>query len=1456
MKLFKISLSLLFLGFGHISNAQNQKRIDFLKTEIAESNVPVMGTPQITASQFKVFQMDVESLRTGIEGIAHRETPNVGFEASVILPHPDGTMHEYKSVENTTMSRGYADKFPEIIALDGYDDENTFVKWDITPKGLHAMIMRVGKATIFIDPLIDGNDQYYIVYEKSNFTTSKIMDCQFDSDLGALQTATVPTSGSLSSFGTCELRTYRLAISATGEYTAFHGGTVALAAAAQVTTMNRVNGVYERDMAITMTIIPNNDLIIFTNPGSDPFTNGTPGTMINQNQTEVDATIGNGNYDIGHVFGTNSGGLAGLGVVCNNSQKARGVTGSGAPIGDPFDIDYVAHEMGHQFGANHTQYNQCNRNNATAMEPGSASTIMGYAGICAPNVQSNSDDHFHGVSLEEIGIEILSAGHQCEQISAISNNPPVITATNGNVTVPANTPFALTAFVTDPDGDPLLYCWEQMDNTGNATQPPAATNIEGPNFRSNSPISDSTRYFPNLIDLAAGITPTWEVVPSITRTMNFRVSVRDQGLGVPGCNDHADVTITTDAGSGPFIVLYPSVTGIVWAGASSETVTWDVANTDVAPVNCTTVDILMSDDGGVTYPYVLATNVANDGSELITVPNIATTTARVMVINSTGSFFDISDNDFEITMATFDFTQTVVVSDVSICQPNDATYTVDIGEIGGFTDPVTLSVSGVPAGATSAFSVNPVTPAGTSVLTISNTGSAAPGVYAMVVSGTSSTGTKTTNITLTISDGSPSAVSQLTPANAATGVNVPTSFNWTTAPEAGITYEIDIATDAGFTTIVDQATGLATPDYVSSVLLASTTYYWRVRSVTGCGQSAWSANFDFTTNGCSLYTSTDVGQTTDVASFTSTIVVAAAGTLNDVNVAQLDISHPWVGDLGATLTSPGGTTVQLFDGPGIPASTYGCAGDDLDVSFDDAAVATSVDFENACGGGAPTIAGPYQSMDPLSVFNGESITGTWTLTVLDSYTAGDDGILNAWSLQLCTDPPAPCSEPDVPTVTGVTTLCEGETTNLSVTAGNLNDATDWQWYEGSCGGTSVGSGTSLALSPTTSTSYFVRGEGGCAAGITCFQIDVVVNPVYNLTENVTVCSGQTHTYPDGTTGNTSETHTSNLTTPEGCDSIIVTTLTVSPPINATESITICSGQTYTYPDGSTGNSSETHTSNLITPTGCDSVVVTTLTVSAPINVSESVSICTGQTYTYPDGSTGNSSETHTSNLVTPAGCDSIVVTTLMVVASFNETESASICNGDTYTFPDGTTGMTDQTYTSSLISSGGCDSLIVTTLTVTTVDVSVTDNSPTLVANATGATYQWLDCDNGNAPISGETNASYTPSGIVGNYAVEVTQNGCTDVSACYLVDQNSLDDLFEGNVNIYPNPTDGTISIEWEGEMDKVEITDARGRVLETIEVWDNTKLTYDLGKYSDGMYFVLIHSDKGKMVFDIVKH
>lgn len=1089
----------LLLNFSAWSQTVKEEKGPWRK--ISESAIPVSGTRYIKPLEYATFRLNVAAMRQTLDQAKRIDDPNY-VPVFIQLPKPDGSIGYYQVHENETMSPGLAEKFPEIRAFDGIplDNSGEVVKLDLTPQGFHAMTLIPGKPTLFIDPYSfgGGDIEHYIVYSKDKFVTDKIFSCDVVSELETeLKDANqVPVK----SFGNCTKRTYRLALAATGEYTVFQGGTVAMAQAAQVTTMNRVNGVYMRDLAVTLTLVANNNLLIYTNAGTDPYTNGNPGTMINQNQTNTTTVIGSANYDIGHVFGTNSGGLAGLGVVCSSTGKARGVTGSGSPVGDPFDIDYVAHEMGHQHSGNHSfrgAAGSCagNGNGPTAMEPGSGSSIMAYAGICSPqNVQPNSDDHFHGVNLNEMHIFINGSGNSCAVSTAIPNqSAPNITGSVGSVTIPASTPFALTVTATDPDGDVLTYCWEQMDN-GNSTQPPVGTSTIGPNFRSRTPSTSPTRYFPSIASLMSGGPFTWEVLPTVSRTMNFRCTVRDNEAN-GGCNDHEDLVITTTSAAGPFIVNYPTASGITWPGNSTQTVTWSVANTDIAPVSCANVDVLISTDGGATFT-VIANNVPNDGSQIITVPNTSTTTAIVMVMCENGTFFDVSNNVFAITAVTNDYTLSIVNNSISACQGTDAQFTIQVGQIGSYSDPVTLSATGTPAGTTVVFTPNPVTPGNNVVMTISNTGAAIPGTYNFTVDGTSTSGPHSTSGTVLISANGVTASTLTTPVNADPSTSVQPTLTWTNGG-TGLLYDVTIATDATFTAIVESASGLSSPTYTATLLSPGTTYYWKVDTYNACSTPITSTTFSFTTASCATFTSTNVPITISASgapTITSTLNIPSGGTINDLNVVGLVGTHTWINDLTITLTSPAGTSAILFDG--ICNSE-----DDFNVNFDDEAAPGALPCP-------PVGGGTYQSQAVLSAFDGENMNGTWTLTISDGENQ-DGGTLTGWGLNICFTPAAPCINPTAPTLAGNTNVCAGSSTMLSVSSGVLNDATQWQWYSGSCGGTPIGTGTSIVV--TSPGTYFVRGEGGCVTGGACTSITVTQTTVNTNTSvsGITITAAQT-----------------------------------------------------------------------------------------------------------------------------------------------------------------------------------------------------------------------------------------------------------------------------------------------------------------------------------------------------------
>jgi len=603
----------------------------------------------IRPAKSRLIEMDIPAWsnamkRVPVENLALAAAPS----EIITLPMPDGTSARFRITESSVMAPELAAKFPEIKTFVGVgiDDPAASVRLDWTPQGFHGQILSPN-GSVYIDPYSKGDQSLYSVYFKQDLQRSSDFQCTVrdrePAPFASRQSVTPLRAGPT-------LRTYQLACAATAEYTAFHGGTVTQAQAAIVTAINRINGVYEVEVGIRLILVADNGQLVYTNAVADPYTNNDGDAMLDENQANVDTIIGTGNYDIGHVFSTGGGGIAGLGVVCVISRKAQGVTGQASPIGDPFYIDYVAHEMGHQFNADHTfnsETSSCggNRNASTAFEPGSGSTIMSYAGICgADNLQGNSNPYFHSISFDQIIAYIASEA--CDTQSGTGNSAPTVSAGN-NYVIPANTPFILSAEGSDINGDSLTYCWEERD-LGIATTLAAADNGSSPLFRSFSPTTNSWRTFPRLSNILNGTSSLGEKLPTTSRAMNFRVTARDNKPGGGGVNTD-DMMVTVSTNSGPFVVTVPN-TAVTWS--SQQTVSWNVAKTTGTPVNASSVDIHLSIDGGFTWPYVLALGTPNDGSESVILPNIVATNSRIKVQGSNNIFFDVSNVSFGITTGT------------------------------------------------------------------------------------------------------------------------------------------------------------------------------------------------------------------------------------------------------------------------------------------------------------------------------------------------------------------------------------------------------------------------------------------------------------------------------------------------------------------------------------------------------------------------------------------------------------------------------------------------------------------------------------------------------------------------------------------------------------------------------------------------------------------------------------
>lgn len=644
-----ILASLIFVAAGSSAVAQTTGEW----THLASAPASKAGAERwVQPVRGELFQLDQAAIRSRLSTAARGEPSAARTSGQEIqLPMPDGTLARFVIVEAPVMADELAAKFPEIktYAGQGIDDPSATVRMDLTPAGFHAQILSPNGA-VYVDPAYRGDADLHVSYFKRDHARAfNDFQCLVDAARDAARDVTPGGQANKTQSGAI-LRTYRLAVAATAEYTAFHGGTVGLGQAAIVTAVNRVNGVYETELAVRLVLIGNNNLLVYTDSLTDPYTNDDGFAMLTENQNNITAVIGTANFDIGHVFSTGGGGVASLGSVCSSSVKAQGVTGSGSPTGDAFWIDYVAHEMGHQFGGNHTfnaTTGSCsgNRNASTAFEPGSGLTIQAYAGICSPNdLQPNSDPYFHGGSLDEMQA-FISGGGSCAVTNATGNNPPTVSVVGPtNYTIPASTPFVLTATGSDPDSDPLTYIWEEMD-AGAAAALTDADNGSMALFRNFRPTNNPVRFFPKLTSILANTNWNQEKLPTTSRTMKFRVTARDNRSGGGGVSD-ADMTVTSVAGTGPFRVTIPN-TATNWSGV--RTVTWDVAGTTGAGINASGVNIYLSTNGGLAFQFLLATNVSNSGSANVLLPNLTTSLARVKVEGAGNIFFDISDANFSIT---------------------------------------------------------------------------------------------------------------------------------------------------------------------------------------------------------------------------------------------------------------------------------------------------------------------------------------------------------------------------------------------------------------------------------------------------------------------------------------------------------------------------------------------------------------------------------------------------------------------------------------------------------------------------------------------------------------------------------------------------------------------------------------------------------------------------------------
>lgn len=987
---------ILFLNIS-VTSGQNNHSI-WTKSEKADISqkdvlnreaIPVIAT---------YYTLNMELLQSHLKRVPERKS---AIQSQTILdfPNADGSMTAFRIMEYSVMAPELQAKYPNLRSYVGYslDGEDKVVYFSVSSMGLHAMTVSNQNTTEFINPYT--KDGAYEAFSRNAVPkTTSYFECGVIDDGLNRPFGLNFNFDAVNNANDGMRRTFRLAIGTSVEYTNFHGGTVASAMAAIIVTMTRVNGIYDRELSMRMVLVKDNDLLVSTKNNSLFSNTGE----ISLNTEIVNGIVGASNYDIGHSFTTGSGGSAYLNSACTD-EKASGTTGLPDPVGDPFAIDFVSHEIGHQFGATHTfngSTGNCsgnNRSSTTAYEPGSGSTIMSYAGICSPqNIQNNSDEYFHQVSLQQIWDNITAGSATCGVLTPTGNAAPTANA-GASYNIPISTPYKLTGASTDVDGTTThTYTWEQFD-LGPSGLPTTTTEF-GPMVRSIRGTTNPVRYIPNRSDVMddGGLSSKWEKLASIGRVFNFALTVRDNDER-GGQTAVDDMTVTTIDDAGPFAVTSQNSEEI-WEVGAIKTVTWDVANTDKAPINTPTVTIKLSIDGGNTFAYTLAEKVPNNGTYEITVPKgTVTNRARVMVEGVDNIFYNVNSSNFKIEMV--DFLLNFSPTSLTVAQPNEAVYDFVYNTYQGYSQPTKFSVSNLPSGATASFNPTSATANGTPVTLTVTTDGVAPGSYNITATGVSGAITNSSSIELHVFNSNVAPITLLAPADGTAGLYKEVSFLWEHDVNVEF-YLLEIATDRNFTALVDSQ-NLTTTSYTASLDLG-TPYYWRVTGSNQFGTGKPSSGYNFSTGAIKCdygveATDTPIAISSKSArTYTSTIPVQHNLPIIDLNV-KVDISHSRINDLKLVLISPDGTPVVLVD----------CIGDELEQNFTNTVFDQEASTSIAAGTSPYT--GSFMPVGDLSIFYGIMSAGDWKLQVTDNEPSSG-GSIQRFALELCLAEPLSVEE--------------------------------------------------------------------------------------------------------------------------------------------------------------------------------------------------------------------------------------------------------------------------------------------------------------------------------------------------------------------------------------------------------------------------------------------------------------
>ena len=1002
---FFLILSFLYIFAPNMLAQKHDTYLDFWKTTSLDTDVELVRTSPLPFD-FQVYNLDAASLTNALINAPERFA-HISSEVIISLPQANGTIANFQVYKSSVFSEDLAKKYPTLSSfhLQNIDNQKITARLNITSKGLYALISHPQNGLTYLEPYSQTNEDYYIVYQAKNLGTTE-QHAEFSCNVTQNLEEDVLNKSAQNVTPDCLLRKYRLCVSATGEYTQWHGGTVEDAMEKIMILTANTNLVFEQQTGITFELVDNNDLMVFTNPTNDPFTNDNKFLLLTENQTATDNIIGFENYDLGIIVAIVGGGVAQLKSVCNNNKAQSSAGSTWSPEGYPLEATFM-HEIGHQFGATHSFNNSCNNNrvSSTAFETGSGSTLMSYAGACAPSVTYPRDFYFHTGNLNQmltfVQFDLLN---NCGEIIPLGNIPPTAFA-GADRSLPVGIPFELTGTSTNSDDSPQKFNWEQID-TQIANAPPTSNSGSGPAFRSFPPKDTPVRTFPNIDCLLnpAASNCEWEVLPSVTRNMTFTFTAYDATEGA-GCWASDNMSLIFVERMEDFAVEYPNG-GENFTTNQSISVQWNKGGTDLSPVSCPLVDILLSTDGGHSFPMTLATGIPNIGSANLQLPNVTSNDCRIKIKGHTNYFFDLSDTNFTIATPG-DFTLNPLMPLQAFCGdvPSTVSFEIEVTAVENFNSPISFPTSDNTGGTSISFTPSQVMPPAT--VTVQITNNWINPLTTFDISASSGDINHITTLSIQKSDNQPLAPQIISPVENALTTEFDVNFFWSFIQDAE-NYDIEISESGDFSNPIF-TTNTTENSFIVNALESLEIYYWRVRSNNTCGQGDWSETYAFRTKNRTCSTYPAVNTPRDIISGNYTDAFARVDVLDDfiiskIKVKDLIVDHTHIGDLSGNLICPGGETIQLFYRPGLEDDEpYGCVHDDMVVSFSDNAVLTSEELRATCNPFPNTaITGEYQPAESLFSQIGHSSAGYWLVNVNDLSTE-DGGVLTDVSLELCRD---------------------------------------------------------------------------------------------------------------------------------------------------------------------------------------------------------------------------------------------------------------------------------------------------------------------------------------------------------------------------------------------------------------------------------------------------------------------